>query len=103
MIHLETRRHPHLGDHASGPWHPSKSERDLRYQQTMSSTIYACLADNVVGERRTRAGVTGPKQCQGFIGSWESQAWHYFPLTSKGLEKGFVSRATATYCKSRYM
>eukprot|EP00913_Durusdinium_trenchii_P014315 g13430.t1 len=27
------------------------------YQQTMSSTIYACLADNVVGERRTRAGV----------------------------------------------
>jgi len=27
------------------------------YQQTISSTIYACLADNVVGERRTRAGV----------------------------------------------
>ena len=29
----------------------------LRYQQTISSTIYACLADNVIGERRTRAGV----------------------------------------------
>ncbi|CAJ1344829.1 unnamed protein product [Effrenium voratum] len=27
------------------------------YQQTISSTIYACLADNVIGERRTRAGV----------------------------------------------
>ena len=30
----------------------------LRYQQTISSTIYACLADNVIGERRTRAGAT---------------------------------------------
>jgi len=27
------------------------------YQQTISSTIYACLADNVGAERRTRAGV----------------------------------------------
>jgi hypothetical protein len=37
---------------------PRKFAMTCRYQQTISSTIYACLADNVIGERRTRAGAT---------------------------------------------
>lgn len=48
-------------DEQRWPWTTvsGRLQRDLsRYQQTISSTIYACLADNVIGERRTRAGVT---------------------------------------------
>eukprot|EP00435_Cladocopium_sp_Y103_P060146 s128_g21.t3 len=58
------------------------------YQQTISSTIYACLADNVIGERRTRAGVNyktfsalamsfGPaiQLCVVFWGPKEQDAW----------------------------